>query len=100
MKLLNGYEMESTFMMDFSIADRFGAAAVKDTFKRAFKEWRTNYIYLTELVVTLNLKIWEHYEKNNMILANIYDDLWRTAESYVYENLEGDELSFYYQVTD
>ncbi len=57
MTLPNGYEMQTTFPMDFSIADTFGANAVKDTFKRAFNEWKSNYVYLTELVITLNLKI-------------------------------------------
>lgn len=28
----------TTFFMDFSIADRFGDDAIKDTFQRAFKE--------------------------------------------------------------
>ena len=53
-ELLNAYEPKTTFWMDFSIADRFGANAIKDTYNRAFKEWKTNYIYLTELVIVLN----------------------------------------------
>lgn len=31
----NGYELQTTFWEDFSIADRFGLAAVLDTFNRA-----------------------------------------------------------------
>ena len=64
MTLPNGYEMTTTFMMDFSIADKFGITAIKDTYKRAFEEWKDSYVYLTELVIVLNLKIWEWYEKN------------------------------------
>ena len=30
----------TTFWQDFSIADAFGVAAIKDTFKRAFAEWK------------------------------------------------------------
>lgn len=95
----NGYTMESTFVMDFSIADIFGLSAVKDTYKRAFNEWKDNYIYLTELVITLNLKIWQHYKKNDQ-LARLYDQLWREADTYAYENLKDDELRFFYNVTD
>ena len=47
--LENGYELQTTFWNDFSIADRFGLSAVQDTFNRAFKEWKENYKYLTEL---------------------------------------------------
>ena len=43
-----GYELQTTFRNDFSIADRFGLSAVQDTFNRAFKEWKENYKYLTK----------------------------------------------------
>lgn len=39
----NGYELQTTFWEDFSIADRFGLSAIQDTFKRAFEEWKNNY---------------------------------------------------------
>ena len=99
MLLLNGYEMQTTFPMDFTIADRFGIDAIKDTFNRAFDEWKDNYIYLTELVITLNMKIWEWYETNETV-ARVYNDLWEQADEYACTNLKGDELSWFYRVTD
>lgn len=99
MTLLNGYEMTTTFPMDFTIADMFGIEAIKDTYNRAFSEWKENYIYLTELVITLNIKIWEWYEKNEDV-AKVYNDLWMKAQEYALENLKGDELSWYYKITD
>lgn len=39
------YQFKTTFWTDFSIADIFGVSAIKDTFNRAFEEWRDNYIY-------------------------------------------------------
>ena len=45
--LENGYELQTTFWNDFSIADRFGLSAIQDTFSRAFEEWKENYKYLT-----------------------------------------------------
>ena len=99
MTLENGYEMQTTFWSDFSIADRFGTAAIKDTFNRAFNEWKSNYIYLTELVIVLNYKIWEWYEKDDQ-KAQLYNELWGEADLYATENLEGDELSHFYRITD
>ena len=58
----NGYELQTTFWEDFSIADRFGLAAVLDTFNRAFREWKGDYKFLTELTLVLNHKIWQYYE--------------------------------------
>lgn len=100
MELMNGYKMISTFPTDFDIADKFGLSAIKDTFKRAFNEWKSNYVYLTELVITLNFKIWEHYENGNQELASLYNELWEKADNYACENLKGEELSFFYRVTD
>ena len=99
MKNEYGYEPITTFWDDFSIADVFGASAVKDTYKRAFNEWKTNYKYLTELVMVLNHKIWQHYQKNET-LATLYDTLWREAYEWACDNLKGDELSYFYQTTD
>lgn len=94
-----GYEPKTTFWMDFSIADKFGANAIKDTYNRAFKEWKTNYIYLTELVIVLNHKIWQWYKINETI-AGVYDSLWKKADLYAQENLHGKELQYFYEVTD
>ena len=96
---VNGYEMKTTFWQDFSIADAFGVSAVKDTYNRAFNGWKENYIYLTELVIVLNWKIWQHYEKNEQ-LARVYNELWEQADEYACENLKGEEAEYFFRVTD
>ncbi len=65
-----GYKPRTTFWQDFSIADAFGGDAVTDTFHRAFNEWKDNCVYITELVMVLNHKIAQWYEKN-MELAKL-----------------------------
>ena len=32
-----GYKQITTFFMDFSVADKFGINAIRDTYKRVFK---------------------------------------------------------------
>ena len=96
---MTGYEPITTFYMDFSIADRFGVTAVNGTYKRAFSHWKGNYKYLTELVMALNWKIWEHYEKN-AALAQVYSALWEAASEWATSHLKGDELAYYYRTTD
>ena len=92
--------VSTTFWMDFSIADRFGADAVKDTYRRAFKEWRSNAQYLAELVITLNHKIWQHYEQNNEVYTELYTKLWEQADAWALENLKGEDLNTYWSITD
>lgn len=94
-----GYEPQTTFWQDFSIADRFGIREVTNTYLRAFREWRKNYIYLTELVMVLNHKIWEHYGHNDLLAAT-YNQLWKDADAYACEYLEGEEAEYFFRTTD
>lgn len=96
---LCGYKPMTTFWQDFSIADAFGIAAVVDTFKRAFKEWKDNYKYLSELVMVLNHKIWQWYQKNTS-LAKVYNKVWELADGYAVNNLKDEKLEYFYRVTD
>lgn len=96
---LTGYKPITTFWNDFSIAEHFGVEAVKDTYKRAFDEWKNNYKFLTELVMVLNHKIWQWHEENDEF-ARVYNALWEEADNYGGENLKGEELEYFYETLD
>ena len=97
---MTGYKPKTTFYEDFSIADNFGTAAVKDTYKRGFETAKfMGHEYLTEFVMALNWKIWEHYETNEP-LARLYNTLWEASDLYCMENLKGEALSYYIRTTD
>lgn len=95
-----GYTPITTFWDDFTIADHFGKGAIQDTYNRAFEAWKGDYKYLTELVMVLNHKIWQHYHANNMVYSKLYDKLWKKADSYAMNNLKDDELNYFLRVTD
>ena len=90
----------TTFWQDFTIADVFGITAVKDTYKRAFGEWKDQYLYLTDLVLVLNHKLWQHYERGDEQMARLYNDLWREALDYGYEHLKDEEFAYFWRVLD
>ena len=94
------YEFKTTFWMDFTIADKFGIEAVKDTFKRAFSEWKTDYIYLTELTLVINWKCWQHYEKNNIEISKLYSEYYYQLREYGLDNLNGKELEYFIKTLD
>ena len=93
------YNLKTTFWDDFSIADHFGTFAIEDTYNRAFKEWKSNIVYVTELTMVLNWKIFEWYEKNEEY-ARLYDELWRKTDSYCMKHLKGKELDYFLRTTD
>lgn len=87
------------FMMDFNIADRFGEGAIRDTYKRAFSEWKDNVQYFASLVMTLNHKIWMWYEKDEKI-ARVYDELWKKAHNFGSGHFKGEDAKYYFTFLD
>ncbi len=94
-----GYTPITSFYTDFSMADNIGTEAVRNTFDRCFEEWKNNYKYMTELCLALNWKLWRWYQRNDE-LAKVYDSLWKKVDNWCTENLKGEELDYFYQVTD
>ena len=96
---MSGYQPKTTFWSDFTIADAFGVSAVKDTYNRAFNDWKNNAEYATELALILNWKIW-YWQDKNEALARLYDSLWRETDQWCMENLKDEDLQYYLQTTD
>lgn len=94
-----GYVPRTTFWEDFSIAEHFSIKDVKDTYRRAFNEWKTDHIYLTELVMVLNWKIW-FWNGFNETFAQLYQELFEKADAWAIDNLKGDELDYFLQTVD
>lgn len=91
------YDTITTYFDDFSIAERFGLSAIKDTYRRALLN--RDYKMMTELTMVLNHKIWFTYEKQPE-LGKVYDALWRDCESKCQEWFNKDELAYFYRVLD
>lgn len=90
----------TTFHMDFQIAERFGEAAIRDTFRRAHDGWKNSIEYYTELVMCLNHRLWMWYGHGNEPFSRLYDELYWKADAWVQEHFTGDELAYYFEVTD
>ena len=97
---MTGYKPRTSFYEDFSIADHFGGPAIRDTYRRALNAWQNNIEYMTELVMVLNWKIFEHDHSRNYMLAELYDELWCKADEWVLDHFDGDDLQYFYRTTD
>ena len=49
--------------------------------------------------MVLNHKIWEWYEIDEN-RARIYNNFWEQADEFACENLQGEELKYFYRATD
>lgn len=96
-----GYEPKTTFWQDFWIAIPFGEEAVKDTYSRAFNEWKTSHEYITEMALVLNHIGWALYNNpGTKNLSILFFELWEQLDGWCYENLEGEAKEYYNRVTD
>lgn len=95
---MTGYKPMTTFYTDFSIADRFGIKAIKDTYNKCFKDFKNDYKYLTELSLAMNWKSWEH--KDNKEICKLYCDLYYEIDDYCWNNFNEEEKNYYYRVTN
>ena len=98
--IVNGYETKTTFWSDFSIADRFGEKAVRDTYNRAFTEWNSNVEYITELVLVLNWKCFDYYYKGMMKLSDLYKTLFYKCHHWCCSHLKGKDFEYYFDIVD
>lgn len=93
--------IDNTFFSDFTIADKFGLTAIKDTYRRTFREWHTDYKMLTALTIALNHKVWEHFQKSpDGETTLLYNELWEQTDAYAVSHLKDEALRYYYKETD
>ena len=98
-----GYEPITTFWQDFSIADKFGKNAIKETAEKAFEEWKDDYKFLTELIMVINHKSWE-YSNSNLDLCSFYSNLYyeydEKAINYLEKKKDQEAISYYFKTLD
>lgn len=95
--------LSTTFTGDFDIAEAFGEGAVRDTFERSFDAWKNDIRYLTNLSVVCNMKCWEHYEKGDKKLSELYSDCYYKTRDYAYDDespFTDEDRRYYFRLTD
>ena len=97
--LENGYELQTTFWMDFTIADAFGSDAIFDTFTRAFSDWKNNTIYATELAMVMSWKSCDWYDKNKEI-SQQYAKYYHQVDEWCMSHFKDEDLMYYIKTTD
>ena len=96
----NGYNTFTTFYSDLTLAEPFGERGIRGTDRDVTRSWGNNVKYWTEYAMSLNHKIWEHYDRGNMALSELYDSLWRKANTHAYRTFKGNDLRYYIRTTD
>ena len=93
-------ERETTFWNDFTIADKYWKEWIKDTYKRAFEKWKSNLVYITELVIVLNWKARQHSDNWDIELSELYVKLREKTHNWCCSHLKKDDLTYYLRKVD
>lgn len=97
----NGYERQTTFTNDLSLAEWSGGAkAVKSTYNAVKKAWLRNVKYFTEFVMCLNYKAWVWADRDNQEYAELYTDLYYKARDLALKTYKGKDAEYFWSVTD
>lgn len=106
LNLRDDYKRKTTFTSDFSIAEFYvpleGIGAITGTLKRALEGWIGSVEFMCELIMVLNMKCWEHYDRNNMQYSQMYGDLYYAVKDLFLDYYIKDEkaMDYYYDYVD
>ena len=95
-----GYTQRTTFWDDFTIAEKWGVKAIEDTYKNAFQSWKYDLVFIVELVLVLNWKMWYMAEKRRLSEEMVYCKCWEELCEWCKNHLKGEAYSYYTEVTD
>ena len=95
-----GYTQRTTFWDDFTIAERFGLSAIKDTYNNAFNSWKTDVVFIVELVLVLNWKMLYMDERHMTEKSVMYYKCWVELSNWCERHLEAGAYEYFINVTD
>ena len=96
--------MREVFWEAFNNAEEAGEETVITVARMLYLRWRDHIHELTDLVMVINHKSWDHYEKWNAALQELYTALYyeyyEKAINYLESNKRDEELSYFIRTLD
>ena len=96
--------MRETFWKAFDDAEEAGLNTVIMIASILYQRWRDEICELTDFVMVVNHKSWEHHRKGNSALQELYTDLYyeyyEKAINYLESKGRNEELSYFIRTLD
>lgn len=77
-----GFKFETNVREVFTEAETDDNVDIEELYRKLFREWRNDVKLVAELSMCMNWKLWEHYEKKNESLAELYNSLRMRVHDY------------------
>lgn len=103
------YKPFTTFASDLAIGEIEGTKGVTDTITRCWNSWKSDYKYLTELIMAINFMAWMHdaVRKKNPSkledsLVELYSKSYYDLTDRFYEEYDKDDAAkeYFFEQTD
>ena len=95
-----GFKFETNVWELFTEAEQSDDVDIEELYRKLFREWRNDVKLVAELSMCMNRKIWEHHEKWNESLAELYNRLWMKVHDYALDVFTWEDGAYYFRVTD
>ena len=96
--------MKEKFWQAFTDAEEAGTATVATVASIMYQRWRDSIRELTDLVMVINHKSWDHYRNGNEGFQELYSDLYyeyyEKAIDYLEKKDRNDEISYFIRTLD
>lgn len=96
--------MKDTFWRAFDEAEEAGRATVIEIASILYQRWRNNIEELTDLVMVINHKSWDHHYNGNDDMCNLYADLYyeyyEKAIQYLEDNGREKDITYFVRTLD
>lgn len=95
-----GFRFTTNVWELFTEAEQRDDVDIEELYRKLFRDWHNDVKLVAELSMCMNWKLWEHYEKKNESLAELYNTLWMRVHDYALDVFTWEDGAYYFRITD
>ena len=95
-----GFKFETDVWELFTEAEQRDDVDIEELYRKLFRDWHNDVKLVAELSMCMNWKLWEHYEKKNENLAELYNSLRMRVHDYALDVFTWEDGAYYFRITD
>lgn len=95
-----GFKFETNVREVFTEAETDDNVDIEELYRELFRRWHDDVKMIAELSMCMNRKIWEHYEKKDENLAELYNSLRMRVHDYALDYFTWEDGAYYFRITD
>lgn len=95
-----GFKFETNVWELFTEAEQRDDVDIEELYRKLFRERRNDVKLVAELSMCMNWKLWEHHEKGDESLAELYNTLRLRVHDYALDVFTWEDGAYYFRITD